>query len=183
MKRLLLHTCCGPCFLGVWEEIKDSGLAVTNYFYNPNVQPKEEYARRLENFKKAIKGRTKDSIEESYQPKEHFDAIRGQENDFPERCLKCYRLRLEKTAARAGQEGFNFFSTTLLVSPYQNHEALLQIGEEIGAKYGVGFYYRDWRPYFRRGQQAAREIEIYRQKYCGCIYSLEEGSKQKPKRD
>jgi predicted adenine nucleotide alpha hydrolase (AANH) superfamily ATPase len=90
------------------------------------------------------------------------------------RCAVCYRMRLEKTAARAAEWGFEFFSTTLLVSPYQNHELVRETAEECGEKYAVRFLYRDFRPLFREGKARARDMELYMQKYCGCIFSEEE---------
>jgi predicted adenine nucleotide alpha hydrolase (AANH) superfamily ATPase len=173
MERLLLHTCCGPCFLGTWEDLKDSSLQVTNYFYNPNIQPNEEYRKRLDNFKKAAQGKTELIIEEAYDQKEHKKAISGLEDKFLQRCVKCYELRLEKTAKKASEEGYDYFSTTLLVSPYQQHETLKEIGENLGKKYSVNFYYRDFRPHYREGQEAAKKGDIYRQRYCGCLYSKE----------
>lgn len=172
--RLLLHTCCGPCFLGVWENLKDKDIDVTNYFYNPNIYPEEEYVKRLKNLKIAIQGKTKGVTEAGYKPAEHAEAIVGCENDFPGRCVHCYRLRLEKTAKYAKENGFDAFSTTLLVSPYQQHEALKQIGEELAKEFGVKFYYKDFRSYYRAGQNEAKIIPIYRQKYCGCKYSIDQ---------
>ena len=87
------------------------------------------------------------------------------------RCLKCYKLRLERTASFAAREGYKAFSTTLLISPYQNHEAIKSIAEDLAAKYGIEFLYRDFRPLFRVGQAQARSAEMYMQKYCGCIFS------------
>ena len=95
------------------------------------------------------------------------------------RCLKCYAIRLEKTALAAAQDGYNAFSTTLLVSPYQDHDAIRRIGLEAAAKHGVEFFYRDFRPFFREGQTKARAAGFYMQKYCGCIFSEEESFKQK----
>jgi predicted adenine nucleotide alpha hydrolase (AANH) superfamily ATPase len=111
---------------------------------------------------------------DEYAPEEHLEAIRGYENNFPERCMYCYLLRLNQTAKKAKEMGFDAFSTTLLVSPYQKHEELTLIGKQLGQKYGLDFYYRDWRPFFREGQKEAKEMELYRQKYCGCIYSKQE---------
>jgi predicted adenine nucleotide alpha hydrolase (AANH) superfamily ATPase len=178
MKKLLLHTCCGPCFLGTWEDLEASDFEVTNYFYNPNIQPKEEYKKRLENLKITAEGKSAEIIEEFYDENEHLLAIQGMENEFPRRCMECYKIRLRKTAETAKTQGFDAFSTTLLVSPYQQHEALKDVGQQVGADVGVDFYYRDWRPYFRKGQESAKEMEIYRQKYCGCTFSLEEATKK-----
>jgi predicted adenine nucleotide alpha hydrolase (AANH) superfamily ATPase len=175
MAIMLLHTCCGPCFLGTWEDLKSSDFDVVNYFYNPNIHPEKEHDLRLENMKKAAYGRSKDIIVENYEPKKHREAIKGFEDKFPERCIYCYVLRLNQTAKKAKDEGFDLFSTTLLVSPYQQHEELIRLGNTIGNKYGVEFFYKDWRLFFRAGQSIAKENDIYRQKYCGCIYSKNEG--------
>jgi len=170
--RLLLHTCCGPCFLGVWEELGTRDLEVTNYFYNPNIFPEAEYNKRLEHLRKAVAGKTAGLVEAKYEPEAYDTAVTGLEQSFPERCPHCYRLRLEKVAKYAKAHGFDAFSTTLLVSPYQQHEMLAKIGVEVAAKHGVDFYYSDWRPYFREGQNEARSLDLYRQKYCGCKHSL-----------
>lgn len=177
MKSLFLHTCCGPCFLGVWEDIQNK-FEITNFFYNPNIQPKEESQKRLENLKIAARSKTRDVIEADYDPNEHKKAIVGLKKEFPKRCLNCYRLRLEKTAQTAKDKGFKLFSTTLLVSPYQQHNDLKNIGEEVAKRHNIEFYYTDWRSYFREGQNKAREMAIYRQKYCGCVWSQKEAEKQ-----
>lgn len=170
--KLLLHTCCGPCFLGAWGDLQSSDLEITNYFYNPNIQPGEEYVKRRQNLARAIAGKTAGILEETYDPGEHSSAI-SKNLSFPERCKQCYRLRLEKTAQRAKNEGYQYFSTTLLVSPYQNHDFLKKLGEELAQKYQVNFYYKDLRSYFRSGQTTAKNEGIYRQKYCGCLLSRE----------
>jgi predicted adenine nucleotide alpha hydrolase (AANH) superfamily ATPase len=162
--KLLLHTCCGPCFLGVWEDLKTKDIQVTNYFYNPNIFPEVEQKLRLENLRIVTGNVGSELIVNNVD----FEVVKTGGV-----CLKCYRLRLEETAAYATEYGFDTYSTTLLVSPYQQHEALRAIGEEVGAQYGVSFYYVDWRPYFREGQSEAKKSQLYRQKYCGCQYSLE----------
>jgi epoxyqueuosine reductase len=96
------------------------------------------------------------------------------DSSYPQRCKKCYLMRLEKTADFAAQEGFSAFSTTLLISPYQDHEEIKRLGEEMAEKYGVEFLYRDFRPLFREGQAGARDANMYMQKYCGCLFSEEE---------
>lgn len=168
----MLHTCCGPCFLGVWEDLKDSHLEVTNFFYNPNIWPESEYQLRKKNLIKVVKDVKTNFVEGPYQPEQHDEAIMGKENEFPGRCLDCYRLRLEETAKFAKENGFDSFSTTLLVSPYQNHDALVKIGNDLANIHQVNFYVAEWRPFFIQGQKVAREQGIYRQKYCGCMYSL-----------
>ncbi len=97
------------------------------------------------------------------------------------RCSRCYEIRLEGTARYAAEHGYEQFSTTLLISPYQNHDLLRETGEYMAQKHGVAFLYRDFRPYFREGQQKAREMELYMQKYCGCIFSEEERYQKKKK--
>ena len=171
--NLLLHTCCGPCFLGVWEDLGQKEIEVTNYFFNPNIYPEAEYKERLRSLKIAAKNRSA-VIEGPYEPAKHDAAILGKESDFPGRCLGCYRLRMEETATYARENGYDAFSTTLLVSPYQQHDDLKKICEEVSNQTGITFYYSDWRPHFRTGQNMARELDIYRQKYCGCKYSLAE---------
>jgi predicted adenine nucleotide alpha hydrolase (AANH) superfamily ATPase len=157
--------------LGVWEDLKSSCFDVTNYFYNHNIWPTEEYDKRKDNLLKVVAELGTKIIEEKYEPQEYQKAVRGVEESPPERCLRCYELRLQKTAECAKRGGFKYFSTTLLVSPYQNREALLSIGREVGTSVGVKFYEADWRVNFRDGQTAARDLDIYRQKYCGCSYS------------
>jgi predicted adenine nucleotide alpha hydrolase (AANH) superfamily ATPase len=171
MTKLLLHTCCGPCFLGVWQDLAPKDFEVVNLFYNPNVQPEFEYQKRLDNLKKAARKRSRDILTSDYDKEEHEKAIARLEQNFPERCLKCYRLRLERAAQEAISNDFDLFSITLLTSPYQQHEDLKLIGQRVGDKIGVEFYYQDWRPYFRQGQNLARELNIYRQKFCGCKWS------------
>lgn len=175
--KLLLHTCCGPCFLGTWEDLQASDFEVTNYFYNPNIQPNEEYEKRLKNLRLAANGKSRGILVEEYDENEHLKAISGQEKDFPARCSQCYRVRMQKTAEKAKELGFDAFSTTLFVSPYQQHEELKNVAQDVGAQVGVDFYYQDWRPYFRSGQNSAKNMDIYRQKYCGCRFSLEESQK------
>jgi hypothetical protein len=175
--RLLLHTCCGPCFLGVWEDVQDK-FEITNLFYNPNIQPKEEYQKRLNNLKKAARKRSRDILTLDYDKEEHEKAIAGLEQNFPERCLKCYRLRLEKAALEAKKNGFDLYSTTLLISPYQQHKAVREIGEKIGNELNIEFYYQDFRPFFRQGQQLAKELDIYSQKFCGCQWSKQEAKRK-----
>ena len=175
--KLLLHTCCGPCFLGVWEELgTHDDIETILYYFNPNVQPDEEYAKRLENLKKAAASKSTDLLVGEYEPTQHKAAIAVENGEFPRRCLQCYRLRLTETARKAKAEGYDAFSTTLLVSPYQQHDALKKIGEEVAEELGIDFYYTDWRPFFREGQSEAKEMELYRQKYCGCLYSKVEAN-------
>jgi predicted adenine nucleotide alpha hydrolase (AANH) superfamily ATPase len=173
MKKILLHTCCGPCFLGSYEGLKNEDLEITNFYYNPNIQPVDEWNTRLENLKSAALGKSAAVLVSPYDPENYAEAVAGKESEFPRRCLDCYRLRLQKTAESARDGGYDLFSTTLLISPYQQHEALKNIGREVGQRVGIDFYYKDLRPFFKEGQAIAKNQNLYRQKYCGCLYSRE----------
>jgi len=144
------------------------------FWYNPNIHPYTEYCSRRDALK-AFAGEKNLPLnsEDDYGLRPFISAV---EKEYPgiSRCSFCYRLRLEKAARFASEKAFNAFSTTLLISPYQNHELIRQTGEEMAAMYGVEFLYRDFRPRFRDGQSQARAAGYYMQKYCGCIYSEEE---------
>lgn len=171
--KLLLHTCCAPCSVYCIDELRSENIEPTVYWFNPNIHPYMEYkARRdcLKEYRKSIG--IKAIFEENYGLKEFCKNVI---NDLENRCVNyCYRVRLEQTAKFAKENGYDSFSTTLLVSPYQNHEALKQVGEELAEKYGLEFVYRDFRVGFREGQTKARELGLYMQKYCGCIFSEEQ---------
>ncbi len=170
---ILLHTCCGPCLSGSYPILEaEVGKGQTAVFWeNPNIHPFVEHYMRLQSFIKMaqiyelpiIKG----DIE--YGLNRFLEALNGHFGS--ERCATCYRLRLEATAKAAKEHGFDEISTTLLISPYQNHELLQKVGNEAAEKYGVKFHYTDFRPGFRGSHELARKYELYRQKYCGCIFS------------
>jgi epoxyqueuosine reductase len=167
---ILLHICCGPCLIYPFNRLKKQGFKISGFYYNPNLYPLSEYNRRRE----ALQGLNKEYLLEIGYP-EHKEsdfsqAISAQENSG-ERCRICWSLRLGKTARQAKQDGFTAFSTTLLVSPYQNHELLKQLGYQIGSQTGIDFYYEDFRSGFQQAQREAKQRGIYRQKYCGCRYS------------
>ncbi|MDI6730965.1 MAG: epoxyqueuosine reductase QueH [Candidatus Margulisbacteria bacterium] len=154
---LLLHSCCAPCTTFVYQELLKENLVVYSLFYNPNIQPQEEYERRRKTM-------------EEYAGKVGLNVIFA-ENDVclqPNDCESCCRVRFTKTAQIAQEKEFEYFSTTLLISPYQNHELLKKIGHDTAAKYGVKFFYRDFRSGFRESQKTAKAMGLYRQKYCGC---------------
>jgi predicted adenine nucleotide alpha hydrolase (AANH) superfamily ATPase len=171
--NILLHICCGPCLIYPFSRLKDKGFKISGFYYNPNIHPVSEYSRREE----ALKLLNQEfSLEIEYSEHKESDfsqAINTQENPAaPRRCIICWSLRLRKTAQQAKQNGFTVFSTTLLVSPYQNHELLKKIGRQISRETGIDFYYEDFRPGFKQAQLEARSKGIYRQKYCGCKYSM-----------
>lgn len=167
--RLLLHACCGPCAEFPVKELLGDHYQLTVYYHNPNIHPPVEWQRRLEQLQQVCAKNRLPLVVEGESRPDLWQFYQGEN-----RCRMCYQVRLEAAAAKAAELGFPVFSTTLLVSPYQNHAALCEIGHELGRKYGVRFLDRDFRPGFREGQQMAREDGLYRQKYCGCLFSLEE---------
>jgi predicted adenine nucleotide alpha hydrolase (AANH) superfamily ATPase len=148
--------------------LQENGINFEGLFYNPNIHPMDEFLKRKENVQKfsEIKG-----IPVTYFDDFMQDKWEGVGEDDSIRCSMCYSLRLDKTAAYAAEKGFDAFTTTLLVSPYQKHELIKELGEKYASRYGVAFYYTDFRPGFRQGQQLAKEMGLYRQKFCGCIIS------------
>ena len=173
--KLLLHTCCAPCSVYCIDELRSENIEPTVYWFNPNIHPYMEYKARKDCLKEYTKSINVNAIfEENYGLD---DFCKNVVNSLNTRCQDyCYPVRLEQTAKYAKENGFDTISTTLLVSPYQKHDIIKELGEKIANKYGVKFLYRDFRIGFRQGQEKAREIGLYMQKYCGCIFS-EENSK------
>ena len=168
--KILLHTCCGPCSVYCIDRLKELNIELDAYWYNPNIHPYMEYKQRrdtLVSYTESIG--IKAIVNENYGLVEFTKSVIG---DLENRCQNyCYRVRLEETAKFAKENGYDAFSTTLLISPYQKHDLLKQIGEEMAEKYGIPFFYEDFRPGFRQGQAKARELGLYMQKYCGCVFS------------
>jgi predicted adenine nucleotide alpha hydrolase (AANH) superfamily ATPase len=176
-KKLLFHCCCAPCALACIESLGTEGITPELFWFNPNIHPKTEYQNRRDALTafaetKNLPLQKIDEIDE--YGLEYFLRNIGAATEKPGRCEICYRMRLEKTAAYAAEHSFDAFSTSLLVSPYQQHDVICSIGEELAKKYKVAFLYRDFRPLFRTGQAAARSLGLYMQKYCGCEFSLKE---------
>ncbi len=167
--KVLLHMCCGPCSTYPVQELMNEGIDIEGYFYNPNIHPIEEHTKRRENVEKFSKNK---NIPVIYDDDFRQTEWEGMKDIGEARCLHCYSVRLENTAKLAVQRGCDAFTTTLLVSPYQKHDLIKELGEKYAAQYGTTFLYRDFRPGFRQGQQLAKDMELYRQKYCGCILSL-----------
>ena len=170
--KLLLHTCCAPCSVYCIDELRSENIEPTVYWFNPNIHPYMEYKTRRDCLKEYTNSINVNAIfEENYGLDEFCKNV---VNSLKTRCQDyCYPVRLEQTAKYAKENGFDTISTTLLVSPYQKHDIIKELGEVISKKYGVEFLYRDFRVGFREGQAKAREIGLYMQKYCGCIFSEE----------
>lgn len=180
--KILLHACCAPCSVYCIDSLQEQKIDFDIYWYNPNIHPYMEYKQRRDTLISYTDSLgLKLIINENYGLKEFTKNVI---NDLENRCQNyCYRVRLEETAKYAKENGYDAFSTTLLISPYQNHEALKQIGEELAKKYEIKFYYEDFRVGFRQGQAKARELGLYMQKYCGCIFSEEDRYKKQIEKD
>lgn len=176
--RVLLHTCCAPCFIYPFSELKKEGREVISHYFNPNIHPAPEYNRRLGAVEEYCRNLEIPLVTELYDPKLYFDGLAGCE-EKPGRCEHCFRLRLERVAISARGWGFQAFSTTLLVSPHQEHELIRKVGEETSDKFEVTFLYRDWRSGYRSAANSSREMGMYRQKYCGCVFSEREKSEKR----
>ena len=185
MDTVLMHCCCAPCSSYVLEYLA-ALFDITLFFYNPNISPKEEYlfrARELSRLVEEMKLRDNVKIiEGDYDPSLFYNATKGMEElpEGDERCHVCYRLRLQETARAAAEGGFDYFTTTLSISPYKNAEWLNTIGEEEGQKAGVTYLFSDFkkRGGYKRSCELSNEYGLYRQDFCGCIFSKLEREKQ-----
>ena len=169
-KKILFHVCCGPCFIAPYEVLKaEHNFAVTGYWFNHNIHPYQEYERRLNSLKTWSEEHAVSIIfDESYTPELFFNQINGREE---ERCYLCYHFRLRKVAVMAKRAHFDLFSSTLLYSRYQKHDLIKGIGMQIADQLGIEFFYRDFRSEWGRGVKLSKEVLMYRQSYCGCLYS------------
>jgi len=173
--KILLHICCAPCLIYPFEQLNKKGMHVQGYFYNPNIYPISEYKKRRDALVAFSAAKNIDILYPEYSSLDFLSVVK--ENELsPQRCAICWGLRLKRTAQVAKENNFDLFSTTLLVSPYQDQAMLKKIGMDIAKDTGIPFFYEDFRPGFRKAQDQARKEGIYRQKYCGCIYSIEEAA-------
>jgi len=156
----------------VIKKLREEGHEVTGFWYNPNIHPYMEYKARKEALEGYAKSIALDLVEDDLYGLKMF--VRNVVKDLDNRCPYCYEERIRKTARKAKKLGFEAFTTTLLISPYQRHELLKEIAERIGEEEGIPFYYEDFRTYFYEGRKIARELPLYMQKYCGCVFSEEE---------
>ena len=181
MESVLLHSCCAPCSVYCIDALRGEGLEPTSLWYNPNIHPYQEYkARRDTLIAYGASVGVDVRVWEDYGLREF---VRSVSPDLEHRCGVCYAMRLGGAAKYAAEHGFSAFTSSLLISPYQDHGLLKAVGEEMGARYGVTFLYRDFRPGFREGQARARELGLYMQKYCGCVFSEEERYQKQILRD
>lgn len=170
--KLLLHVCCAPCTTYTLTKLREQEIDVSGYFYNPNIHPFREFKRRLDTLKEfAIQSDFELLTEDDYGLTEYLQKVVFNEK---QRCSICYDMRLQKTAEQAVNAGADAFTSTLLYSRYQNHEQIISIGKSMGEKYGIEFFYEDFRKGWQEGIDKAIEMDLYRQPYCGCIYSEQE---------
>ncbi|MBP8988885.1 MAG: epoxyqueuosine reductase QueH [Clostridia bacterium] len=169
--QFLVHACCGPCLEYPARQWILEGRSFIPWFYNPNIHPAVEQKRRLDTFLDLTKKLGIDALYESdCDPEPWVNWTGTREN----RCRMCYRRRLSAAAAKTAELGLTGFTTTLLISPFQNHEALIEAATEAAFTHHVRFLYCDLRPFYAKGQQLAREDKLYRQRYCGCLPSIED---------
>jgi predicted adenine nucleotide alpha hydrolase (AANH) superfamily ATPase len=170
--KVLLHVCCGPCAIYPVKEFRAQGMEVTGFFFNHNIHPYQEYRRRLDAAREFARRAEMELVcRDEYRLEEFLAAVAA---DPASRCGYCYASRLEATAQAAAERGFPAYSSSLLYSRYQNHDMIRALGEQFGARYGVRFVYDDFRRGWQEGIAASKELGLYRQPYCGCIYSEKE---------
>lgn len=179
--RLFLHSCCAPCSSYVLEYLS-SYFQITDFFYNPNISPKEEYVKRAEELKHLIDEmpfvHKPVFLEGDYCPEEFFKMAKGLEKvpEGGERCFRCYRMRMEEAARLAAEGGYDYFTTTLSISPLKNAQKINEIGEELEKIYGVKHLPSDFKKKngYKRSTELSGEYGLYRQNYCGCVFSKRE---------
>ena len=178
---LLLHSCCGPCSSYVLEYLTRY-FEITVFYYNPNISPEEEYHHRVEEIRRLIHEMcpSVQLLEGRYEPERFFAMAKGleQEPERGARCHKCYRLRLEESALEAQRGGFDYFTTTLSISPQKDSAVLNAIGREVSDQYGVPYLFSDFkkREGYKRSIQLSAQFHLYRQNHCGCVFSKNTGT-------
>ena len=174
-KRLLLHSCCGPCSTVVIERLMPL-YDVTLFFYNPNIYPFEEYEKRKNEQKKVCENLGIGFVEGKYNDEEYYTFVNGLENEREggARCTKCFEFRLKETAQFAKENNFDLFTTTLSVSPHKNSLIINQVGSDISQKLNIYFLQESFKKKdgYKRSIELSKEFDLYRQNYCGCKYSL-----------
>ena len=176
--KLLLHACCAPCSSYVLEYLSNY-FKISILYYNPNITEKEEYDKRLDELKRFIKeikyANPVDIVDCEYNPNDYFETIKGLESDKEggQRCYRCYEMRMRKTAEVASNNDYDYFTTTLSISPYKNSQWINEIGESLEQEYNTKYLYADFkkRNGYKRSIELSNIYKLYRQNYCGCIYS------------
>ncbi len=169
MDRILLHICCAPCAIYPIPALRGKGFAVHGFFYNPHIQPWQEFDRRLKTLKTYAESENIPLIvRPDYDPQTFFRQVAFRETN---RCIYCYSLRLDAAANLAKKSRFDAFTTTLLYSRQQKHDLVVSLAREASRRHAIPFHYEDFREGWKEGQEKARKIGIYRQQYCGCVYS------------
>ena len=183
--KLLLHACCGPCSLEPVRLLQDEGFDITIAFANPNIQPKDEYDHRLNVLRSWTEDENIPVVELEYASdtwKQQVGVLEEEHKPREERCRACYRLRLEQAARYAAEHGFEALSTTLAVSPYQFSQACHEELEAACAHHGLNCVWQDFRPYYPLATKRSRSLGMYRQNYCGCLYSKAEAQQEREQR-
>ena len=186
---LFLHSCCAPCSSYVLEYLRQY-FQITVFYYNPNISMETEYRKRVSEQKRLIAAYNEkkcgyhiEIVEGDYEPGRFYEITRGLEQcpEGGERCFACYELRLRETARRAQAEKYDYFTTTLTISPLKNAVKLNGIGEQLAAEYGVSWLPSDFKKKggYQRSVELSKEYDLYRQDYCGCVYSKEERERQR----
>ncbi|MBN1897162.1 MAG: epoxyqueuosine reductase QueH [Spirochaetes bacterium] len=175
MKKILLHICCAPCLCYSHQALQENDLDITGFWCNPNIHPLTEYNKRLDALH-AYQTITKLDI--IYDKDHNINAwLTRTKKGWPlkdkkKRCLLCYKIRLEKAACMAQDKGFDLFTTTLLYSKYQFHDEIKTMCEDLSKRYRIGFLYKDFRKGWKEGIEISKKMNLYRQRYCGCIFSM-----------
>lgn len=184
--ELLLHACCAPCLSGSRIPYEEGGYDVKGFWYNPNIQPWKEYDSRLKDLERYSILEPIEIVYDHQYPlldmmlemvKSLESSVKNEHgavmdlNDRRSRCKNCYQIRIKRCAQKASDLGVDAFSTTLLISKYQNHDLVKEVCEEASERYGVKFPYRDLRKYWGRSLDSSRKLRLYRQQYCGCVFS------------
>ena len=170
--KLLLHICCAPCSVACIRQLRSEGIEPTGFWYNPNIHPFTEYRARRNCLREYAQGIGLTLVEEDEYGLERF--VKAVVGDIENRCGYCYGLRLGQAAKYAAEHGFDAFCTTLTVSPYQDTPLIFETGEKLARAFGVKFAPYDFSPRYREGQDEARALGLYMQKYCGCVFSEED---------
>ena len=171
-KKVLLHICCAPCSIYTLKELRNEGAEVSGFFYNPNIHPYTEFLKRVETLDNYAKIALMPLFVDTSYDLETF--LRGALEYGKDRCLFCYRMRLEKTFLKGAETGADAVTTTLLYSKHQRHDDIKTAGEKLTQAYGIPFLYRDFREGWKKGIEESKRINMYRQQYCGCIFSEKE---------